>query len=148
MFNLSLIADAHWACLNAERLRCGLNCTELPYAGGIKVIPKDEHSRYARIDLPKQLQPFPAYSEIELGKSGSVAAMMCETGDVTSTNRIGRLCEDDWVWCGSPQEAAPQWPRTSRGSRPARQQPALLHIAESGWFLPMPNRFRFVRFGH
>ena len=59
------------------------------------MIPQDEGSRYPRINLLKQLQPFPAYFEIELGKSGGIAARMRETGDVAGTNWIGRLCEDD-----------------------------------------------------
>src|SRR5262249_24894852 len=49
-----------------------LNCPELRRASGYPRISKDCHSRYTRVNLFEQLQPFAAEGEFECGEASNV----------------------------------------------------------------------------
>src|SRR5262245_31049691 len=81
--------------LHAERLRHGLNSTELPDAGWIGGIAKYSRSHKPRRDLFQQLQPFSAQAIFENHEPGDIAARPRERIDEAGTDRIGDAREHD-----------------------------------------------------
>src|SRR5262249_44085438 len=94
LFNLTRIANSGWAYFHPDRLRCGLDRAKLAGSRRIKVSQYD-HAREARLDGLEKPQPLCSHAEVELCKSGYVAAWTREACDVTGTHRVRHLCEHD-----------------------------------------------------
>src|SRR5262249_9271231 len=67
-------------------------------------IANDCSTRHCGRDLLEQLQPFPGYAVLKLGKSGGIAARPCEACYKASADRIASLREHDWYRAGCLQQ--------------------------------------------
>ena len=64
----------------------------------IEVAPDVRH------DVPQDVQPLPTDPELEVRESGRIAARVSETGDKTTSERVGKVCEHDRDRAGFLQE--------------------------------------------